>query len=199
MRLLLVPLDKGPLPLRDPSQVDWAIAGTTCHREAEGDNPAHDVFKHWIDSRHADAGSVKDEGDFFPGAAPGESLERGEMVNPSTGQMEEYEECWIDGLTKDVEGWKGWVLKWEDHDTANGGRGLLIRVGANVQGVLRIGDKVAVGRWEIGANGDGGGEIKAIAEVGDVKSFVRGLGDSFKVGDKAGAVNGEKWTCVEAW
>lgn len=199
VRLLLVPLDKGPLPIRDLDLVDWAFAGTTSHQPTDGDKPPHDVFEHWIDSKHSNAGAVKDEGDFFPGVAPGESLERGEMVNPRTGKTERYEECWIDGLTKDVPGWKGWVLKWEGNDEAGSGRGLMARVGHLVQGVLRIGDEVAVGRWEIAASGDGKDEIKAIAEVGNAKSFFRGLSDTLKVGDSAKAENGQTWICVEAW
>ncbi|KAH6653298.1 hypothetical protein BKA67DRAFT_569126 [Truncatella angustata] len=195
VRLLLVPLSQGPLPIQDLDKVDWAFAGHTLHRPADGGSPPHDVFKHWVDSRHADAEAVKDEGDFFPGPASGESLERGEMINPSTGQMEKYEECWIDGLAE-AGGRTGWVLKWEGKvDGGAGGRGLMVKIGNVVQGVLRVGEDVAVGRWETDAEGN----TKALAEVGSIKRFYLGAWGDLKQGENVEAEDGQTWSCVESW
>ncbi|KAK6841636.1 hypothetical protein PG987_002496 [Apiospora arundinis] len=99
---LRIPLEKGVVA-RDPAQLDWAFAGTSSHDA--GASPPHSVFRHWVDSRHEDAEAVVDEGDMVPSQQPGETVESGQMVNPDTGVMQAYEECWLDGEPE--EGSKG--------------------------------------------------------------------------------------------
>jgi hypothetical protein len=53
------------------------------------------VWEHWVDSKVTNAEEVKDEGDMFL-QDNGEVLESGNMVNPETGKVEKYEECWVD-------------------------------------------------------------------------------------------------------
>ncbi|KAI1881651.1 hypothetical protein JX265_000477 [Neoarthrinium moseri] len=203
VRLLLVPLSREPPPLRDLARhVDWAFAGSALHRDGDDrqGRPPHDVFRHWVDSRHPDAAAVVDEGDFFPGPGPAESLERGVMVNPASGRPEPYEECWIDGLAGAAASHAGWVLRWEDGEAdAAAGKGMMVRVGAVVQGVLRAGDEVGVGRWELGGEGEGAGERKAVAEVGRVQRFYMGDWDGLTTGQEVRAEDGQKWVCVESW
>lgn len=182
------------------SDVDWALAGTTIHYPGDDGAPPREVFKHWIDSRYPDAESATDEGTFFRGAAPGEALERGEMLNPSTGRVESYEECWIDGLARQPEGWAGWILKWESTDDEGvTKRGMMGKVGNVVQGVLRIGEEIAVGRWENDTENSDKVQRKAIAEIGDVKKFYLGSWDGLKTGDKLVSEDGQEWICVESW
>ncbi|ORY63518.1 uncharacterized protein BCR38DRAFT_517016 [Pseudomassariella vexata] len=168
VRLLL------PLPSVSEKQLDWAFAGTSEHNAKE--KPPHSVFRHWVDSRYVDAEKVSDEGDVFEGdegtGVRGEVLERGKMENPDSGRVEEYEECWVDGLERDGKmGVGGWVLRFEDGDEKDGRtRGMMVRIGEVVQGILRIGGEVGVGRWKIGAQG-GEREREFVAEIGKCEEF----------------------------
>jgi hypothetical protein len=167
------------------------------------------VFHHWVDSQYADAAAVVDEGDMHPGAAAGETLETGAMRNPSTGQVQDYEECWVE-LSEDDDAvfgdGRGWVLQ-----LTNGGgdteqqlpRGMMARVGTLVQGVLRAGPgavadgDVAVGRWE--ATGR-----RAVGLVGGAPDavesrFYMGDWDALAVGDEVQSGDGGRWICLEKW
>lgn len=183
---LLVPLDD---VARDEGRLDWAFAGTSEHDGAA--EPPHSVFRHWVDSRHLDAEAVRDEGDMVPSDAKGEVVETGDMVNPATGQLERYEECWLDGLAAGGQT-QGWVLK---HEAEDGGRGLLIRVGERVQGVVRIGGQIGVVQWEIAADG----ETRAIAEIGRAEAFPASGWERARPGEAIAAAQGSRWDCVESW
>ncbi|KAI4603816.1 hypothetical protein KJ359_003636 [Pestalotiopsis sp. 9143b] len=189
---LLLPESSQDLPVRDLAAVDWAFAGTSSHDETV--SPPHSVFTHWVDSRHADAAAVRDEGDNFPGADEGESLERGHMVNPVSGRDEPYEECWVDGIQVDERGARadsGFVLRYEDGDD----KGLVVRVGDLIQGVLRRDGDVGLFRWVLGH-----GETRTIvAEVGQHESFPRDGLTNPKKSDKIDSKNGWTWGCVEDW
>ncbi|KAK8021229.1 sodium/nucleoside cotransporter [Apiospora arundinis] len=194
---LRIPLEKGVVA-RDPAQLDWAFAGTSSHDA--GASPPHSVFRHWVDSRHEDAEAVVDEGDMVPSQQPGETVESGQMVNPDTGVMQAYEECWLDGEPE--EGSKGWVLQYHDEGAGagEGGRGLMTKIGGRVQGVLRVGKEVAVGRWEI-APGASSSSWTAVAEIGSMANtgFPTGLPAAPAIGDKVQAQDGRQWVCLEAW
>lgn len=188
--------------IRDPEKLDWAFAGTSNH-DADA-SPPHSVFRHWVDSRYAEAEAVRDEGDMVPSGREGEVIERGEMVNPATGRLEMYEECWVDGLKGGQDGGEGragWVLKC---DAKNGdARGIMVRIGTTAQGVLRVGNMVAVGRWEIGPDGHGVKVLVPVAEIGELcRGFpaVELLLDPWSLGKTAESRDGERsWSCVECW
>ncbi|KAK8124674.1 uncharacterized protein PG998_000433 [Apiospora kogelbergensis] len=152
-------------------QLDWAFAGTSSHDAAA--SPPHSVFRHWVDSRHEDAEAVVDEGDMVPSQNPGETVESGSMVNPDTGVLQPYEECWLDGEPGPGEASGGW-------------------------GVLRVGKEVAVGRWEMVA---GAPSWTAVAEIGGMAGtgFPTGLATTPAVGEKVQAQDGRQWVCLEAW
>lgn len=180
-------------------QLDWAFAGTSSHDAAA--SPPHSVFRHWVDSRHEDAEAVVDEGDMVPSQNPGETVESGSMVNPDTGVLQPYEECWLDGEPGPGEASGGWVM--QHHDEAGeagaaGGRGVVVRIGERVQGVLRVGKEVAVGRWEMVA---GAPSWTAVAEIGGMAGtgFPTGLATTPAVGEKVQAQDGRQWVCLEAW
>ncbi|KAK7965069.1 hypothetical protein PG996_000571 [Apiospora saccharicola] len=199
---LRIPLVAGGV-VRDPGQLDWAFAGTSSH-DADAE-PPHSVFRHWVDSRHEDAGAVVDEGDMVPSNQPGETLESGRMVNPDTGLMERYEECWVDEEPGDGEASKGWVLRRNDEEEEKegagaGGRGMMVKIGSRVQGVLRVGGEVAVGRWEIAPGSSS--FWTAVAEIGGMAKtgFPTGLPAAAPaVGEKVRAQDGRQWVCLESW
>lgn len=115
----------------------------------------------------------------------GEVLEYGVMVNPGKGVEEKYEECWND---LEIEGEKkGWVLKVEDE--GEGVKGMLIRIGGTVQGVLRRVAEVSVGRWKEGERVVGIGRLE----------LPRGLGKVVKEGDNFIGEEGLVWVCVETF
>ncbi|KAF7373464.1 Sodium nucleoside protein [Mycena sanguinolenta] len=101
------------------SDLDWAFAG---YRSSP--TPTSTKFTHHIDSRTLaltqDPLQVVDVGTNTP--LPGmRTLEAGEMVNPATGIMTQYEEIWRDEecdqavFLRNVAGsvWRAWVGRWQ--------------------------------------------------------------------------------------
>ena len=132
--------------------------------------------------------------------ANGEVLERGEMRNPASGEVEAYEECWVDlGIGRVIgekgEGWRSWVLKTSE-GAREGTRGMIVRIGEWMQGVLRRGESVGVVRWMWSAE-EGWRKVAAIGEL-DVPSAVRGVVE-VSLGDRFVGREGLEWECVESY
>ena len=103
---------------------------------------------------------MTDEGDMFP-LDNGKTLERGEMVNPWTGRVTPYEECWKDvtplpTTTETIDsdaraadsprdGRVCLVLRL--HDESHQARGLAMRVGQFCQGILRSAESFSLEQW----------------------------------------------------
>lgn len=112
----------------------------------------HSTWHHWVDSRvpggRWDDVTDVDEGDMYP-QPDGRTLEKGEMVHPSTGRVTAYEEMWRD-LEPAVCGMEqvkySVVLAVVDDERSV--RGMIVRVGQWCQGLLMCGDEVTVERWE---------------------------------------------------
>jgi len=125
----------------------------------------------------------------------GEVLEFGTMVNPGTGKEERYEECWVDLEAEVVAGEeakRSWVLRCEDPET--GTRGMVVRVGTWMQGVVRRGQGIGVGRWRWKGKWEravGIGEVDVPALCFGVQGVMEG--QSIVGGD------GLVWECVEAF
>ncbi|KAI9820194.1 MAG: hypothetical protein M1827_005816 [Pycnora praestabilis] len=147
---------------------------------------SHCVWTHWVDSHSSHPEDVNDEGDMFTlrddhgeggnggggdGGTDGEGeegvgkkmkgdvVERGTMIDPETGMVGAYEECWrdlvIQSVSREEEGKRvGVVLRTVEGDEHGSGvsgvsvRGMIIRVGDWCQGLLKIGDEVTVERWK---------------------------------------------------
>ena len=79
-------------------------------------------------------------------------MEYGSNVDPETGKVITYEECWKDVEIKAVNGAPGLDSKvcvvLQLHDDAHEARGMVVRLGQYVQGVIRVGDHFALERWE---------------------------------------------------
>ncbi|KAF2771477.1 hypothetical protein EJ03DRAFT_349490 [Teratosphaeria nubilosa] len=146
------------LPL---SCLDWAFAGTATTKldPDAGGKRATGTWNHCIDSRTDSPEDVKDTGEILS-MPDGTSLERGKMVNPNRPAAGEvpYEELWKDVLAhpvaelplarlEDVNGNSVTeappvpariciVIELKDeHDRA---RGMVVRVGQFVQGILKL-------------------------------------------------------------
>lgn len=144
-------LHQGNLSQGDPRPIlEWAFAGTS-HNEAGYDQSRmikynHSIWEHWIDSR-TDEPSI-DEGDLWP-QPNGDVLERGTQLHPFTGVKCKYEELWgeIDIKVVDEEEKRvSLVLKVDDRD--RNAQGLVVRVGQYCQGILQVGNKFTLERWE---------------------------------------------------
>nr|POF03869.1 hypothetical protein CFP56_21625 [Quercus suber] len=139
-----------------PAQrLEWAFAGTSTsewRNDHDGGQIVHCTWKHFVDSKHSDATGVIDEGDMFPQSPPhaDRTLERGRMVDPTTGRMTDYEEVWTDVVASKTLGGKGTVtvvvLRLCDENAK--AKGMVVRVGQFVQGVVRVQEEFACERWE---------------------------------------------------
>ncbi|VDB96737.1 unnamed protein product [Peniophora sp. CBMAI 1063] len=76
-------------------KLDWAFAGTKTSKPGPHPGETTSTWHHTIDSLHD--GPVEDSGILWADPSdPSRTLERGEMLNPATGQVEAYEEVWED-------------------------------------------------------------------------------------------------------
>ncbi|KAF1974757.1 hypothetical protein BU23DRAFT_531126 [Bimuria novae-zelandiae CBS 107.79] len=180
-------------PIPDPHPHGVIEKPSTAHRHPEHHRtwPApitRASWTHWLDSRHPlpahlspshDASTIpKDEGTMYPLNAT-QTLECGEGINPSTGNMWSYEEFWTDlpvEVTPSLDDPDppkfSIVLRLDTPEHAV--RGVVIRLGAFCQGVVVKGDYVSVERWEWRQR-EGKGEV---GEQGEWKRTVR-IGDQF--------------------
>ncbi|CZT42915.1 uncharacterized protein RSE6_02875 [Rhynchosporium secalis] len=186
------------------TRLEWGFAGTSSPtpavyssvpgHETEIIKPSHTVWTHWVDNKTTD--EVQDEGDMYP-QPDGTTMEYGAMVNPESGEVEKYEECWVDFEVGKVDGeeeFRSWVLRTEDEE--GGIRGVLARVGVFVQGALRRGEEISVGRWMW----DSERGWQPVVEIG--KAFIpRGIftHEQVVLEQNLVASDGLKWTCVESF
>ncbi|KIK59597.1 hypothetical protein GYMLUDRAFT_169498 [Collybiopsis luxurians FD-317 M1] len=112
---------------KDSNGLDWAFAG---YRSTEGGKELI-KFTHLIDSRTTDPLQMVDYGSNTD-LPNGTTLERGEMINPATGKMTEYEEVWRD-------------------EKSIGGTTLFLRNTTSTSWYARVGDwQLALGRDSAG-------------------------------------------------
>ena len=157
--------------------LQWAFAGTSHNTKLITKNDqsnmieySHSVWDHWIDSKTQIATTTDDgdknksavdidEGDCWP-QPNGDILERGTQLDPISGKEREYEELWGDvevqvqvqaRLQRGDEGKRVSVVLKTDVDIHGGHRdtrGLVVRVGQYCQGIVQVGDKFTMERWE---------------------------------------------------
>jgi hypothetical protein len=131
------------------TELNWAFAGISTTTPAEYDSevggqlkkPTHTTWAHWIDSDTE--GEVNDEGDMFL-QPDGTVLEKGVNEDGST-----YEELWEEleaEITGRDEKRVSYVLRAEE--PAKRMRGMCIRIGEWIQGILRVGEEFTVVRWQ---------------------------------------------------
>ena len=96
-----------------------------------------------------------------------QTLEHGSSTDPVTGETQAYEEHWTDlpiNSTSASQTKMCVVLRLDA--TAQGVRGVVVRLGGWCQGVLVKGSDVTVERWEF-VEGEGDGEWKRRVRIGD--------------------------------
>jgi hypothetical protein len=193
---ILHPTSSTP-PTNTIESLEWGFAGTAHSTPAEGNTPAHTEWSHWVDSKTTE--EVRDEGDMYL-QDNGEVLEYGSMVNPAKGVVEKYEECWVDLSPRAIPPEKefiSWVMKCEDAE--RGVKGMVIRIGEHIQGVLRRGDEISVGRWKWREE-EGWKKPVDIGNFGtEIPSEVLRLDADMKLGEKKTGGQGLEWKCIEAF
>jgi hypothetical protein len=193
---IFLPTSSTP-PTNTIESLEWGFAGTANSTPAQGEIPAHTEWSHWVDSKTTEV--VRDEGDMYP-QKNGEVLEYGSMVNPAKGVVEKYEECWVDLSTRVIPPEKefiSWVMKCEDVERET--KGMVIRIGEYIQGMLRKGDDISIGRW-IWSEEDGWRKAVDIGGFGTVvPSEVLRIDADVRLGDKRKGGEGLEWKCIEVF
>ena len=131
-------------------RLEWAFAGQSRGTPAEWEGPrlvapAHSTWTHWVDSKKPDG--YEDDG-FMYDQHDGLTWEKGVMEYPTTGKLTPYEEVWEDfAPAKDAAGNMISVTLIYT-ESGNSSKGMTIRVGDWIQGILRdaVGS-ITVERW----------------------------------------------------
>ncbi|KAL6359729.1 hypothetical protein LRP88_07152 [Fusarium phalaenopsidis] len=181
-----------PLPL---SRLEWGIAGvsiSTKRPDSTGKLTSYSAFHQWISSRTLTPELFSDAGFMYP--QPNDlTLEKGSMLNPDTGVEGEYEELWhdVDPTAVPDEGGVR-VLVLQLHDDEHRTRGSVVRLGRHMQGFVRVGDEVALERWEWD---EGWKRTVKIGEIGlPCEKILKG--ENLSEGDVVD-VEGKPWMVVE--
>lgn len=206
----LYPGDVGLLPNRGEShRLEWAFAGRSTSAPIEipdWENVSHSTWTHWLDSRYpvgmGKAQPPVDEGDMYP-INPELTLEHGHAFHPSFNAVKSHEEMWRDvPLTSTNDRGTRIAIVMRVQADTHGVRGVVVRVGQYVQGVLMQGEKCTVERWEFDDSGEGVEAMrwKRIARTGDgflpcavaFRPEIVAVGGVVKYGDF-------EWRVEEAW
>lgn len=160
--------------------LDWAFAGTSTRTvtrhaiSATGEGElSRAQWTHSIDSLEVDAAQVDDQGDcrvyFNSELAVMMEEELGEGRNPATGEMQVYRETWAlpepDFLSSKSPAQRVcYVLQLDE--PSQDAKGLLVRVGAWVQGIVRRGEHVSTVRQHVVLHDDGSESVDQDIRVG---------------------------------
>ncbi|PNY25004.1 Uncharacterized protein TCAP_05086 [Tolypocladium capitatum] len=196
------PVGDGHADVLPLSRLDWAIAGASSSSpprpDGHGGHVTHSQWRHWIDSTTDDADGIVDEGDMST-QADGSTLETGSMMNPATGRVAPYEEVWDDevptppppsptgrGAVNCV------VLELDDGER----RGRVVRLGRHCQGFVRVGEGIALERWEW-LHGPGWTRTVRMGDLAvPCRHVLQDDDRGFEVGDAAGTGH-DGWKVVE--
>ncbi|KAH8726590.1 hypothetical protein GQ44DRAFT_600458, partial [Phaeosphaeriaceae sp. PMI808] len=194
--------DQSPLPNKGESaRLEWGFAGHSTstptadpHGEEEGVTQC--TWTHWVDSRYT-VGTPNipvDEGLMYA-ISPDLSLEHGHAYHPHLSRISSHEEMWRDEAVQGVCGGKKVCIVMRMCDDASGARGVVVRLGQYVQGIVMVGERVGGERWE-----GGGGEWTRTARVGDwmVPCAVTWREEVVRVASKVRYGEFE-WVVEEAW
>ncbi|OAL00560.1 hypothetical protein IQ06DRAFT_146174 [Phaeosphaeriaceae sp. SRC1lsM3a] len=156
----LKPTSPSPSTSEDAT-LEWGFAGHSRSalipgKEREG--VKHSTWTHFVDSRVPVGKEIPiDEGDMYP-IDEMRTLEHGHAFHPHLKAVKSHEEMWEDEdvtstSTTAAEGKKRCVVLRCRNDV-KGVRGVMVRLGKYVQGILVVGNEVTAERWEWSAEGE---------------------------------------------
>ena len=171
LEYLELQLRKATVFSKSIDRLEWGFAGTSSSTPArwthsdDGSSqylPAHSKWHRTLDSKSTSsepAANVVDEGDMWPDPRWRRlELERGHMPHPDTGEVTPYDEIWQDIEASPLPDRAGSADERlcvvliteneEENDRAIRAQGIIIRVGQFVQGIVKVGDKLRVQRWQ---------------------------------------------------
>jgi hypothetical protein len=197
-----------PLPnAGEPTRLDWGFAGPSVSMpisdpqtqgadEEEWKGVSHTTWTHWVDSRvPVGKEAEKDEGDMYPIDGT-HTLEVGHGFHPHLRAVKTHEEMWRDEpiLSTSPSGTKLCIVL-KCHDDESGVRGVVVRLGQYVQGIIGTRERVTTERWEWSE-----GEWKRTARTGDgmVPCAAVMREEVMSVGGMVGYM-GNEWEVEEVW
>lgn len=145
----------------DPSRLDWGFAGTSSTTPAPTPHPrygpfVHASWTHWLDSRFAPgAPDIPQDTGALYAVGPARTLEHGVAWHPQLGRVAGHEEMWADVEAQGTGARAKVCVVLRAEDAEKGVRGVVVRVGQFVQGILGVGGSVATERWVWGRDGVG--------------------------------------------
>jgi hypothetical protein len=147
------PLESSPSN-NQSNTLEWGFAGHSESRPKSEPGVSHSTWTHFVDSRFPVGAEIPvDEGDMYT-ISEKLTLEHGHAFHPHYKAVKTHEEMWED---EDILTFKTssdpaeesklcTVLRLQD-DT-KGIRGIIVRLGQYIQGIVVMGDQVAAERWE---------------------------------------------------
>jgi hypothetical protein len=181
-------------------QLDWGFAGTSSSvpiTKKKWKGVTHTTWTHFVDSRGSS--DEVDEGDMYP-ISQTLTLEHGHAFHPHVGAVRSHEEMWEDQLilstsTSSTHDTKICIVL-RLHDDAKNARGVVIRLGQYVQGIVVVGTEVTAERWEW-SNEGGWMRTKRVGK-GMLPCGVVMREEIMSVGAEIG-VGEVKWDVEEVW
>jgi hypothetical protein len=176
-------------------QLDWGFAGkSSCVPIAKKKwkGVSHSTWSHFVDSRGVS--DEVDEGDMYP-ISETLTLEHGHAFHPHVGGVRSHEEMWEDEAILPTSVSRICVVL-RLHDDARNARGVVIRLGQYVQGILVVGEEVMAERWEW--NKEGGWVQEKRVGKGMLPCGVTMREEVVSVGGEIG-VGEAKWMVEEVW
>jgi hypothetical protein len=197
-----------------PLVLDWGFAGQSSSSPIPSStwkNASHSTWTHFVDSRHPAVSTQipVDEGDMYP-ISETLTLEHGHAYHPHLHDVKSHEEMWRDEpILSTPTTSSTYTSTSTSHSTANicivlrlqndakAARGVIVRLGQYVQGIMVVGTDVSAERWEF--NG-GQGEWMRSKRVGKgmlpcgvtMREEVLGVGGEIGFGEW-------KWGVEEVW
>ncbi|OBT85023.1 hypothetical protein VE02_04993 [Pseudogymnoascus sp. 03VT05] len=177
-------------------RLEWGFAGKSKGTPAEWDGPrlvtpAHGTWTHWVDSQKPDG--YEDDG-FMYDQHDGLTWEKGVMEYPKTGKLTPYEEVWEDfAPAKDAAG-NMIAVTLVYAETGNSAKGMVIRVGDWIQGILRdAAGSITVERWHFETASKATEGWKRVVRIGSGELPCQRL---FAL-DNSTTVEGSGWTILK--
>ncbi|KAJ4993975.1 hypothetical protein SVAN01_00452 [Stagonosporopsis vannaccii] len=211
--------------------LEWGFSGSSASVRAPHPHPTYgdytlNTWTHWVDSRvSVGEDMAPDEGAMYAVGGQAGYVEHGFAFHPQLGRVAGHEEGWVDveprgtrwgwsrGGSEDESGRaKGEEGARQDegekvcivlrcHDDERRVRGVVVRVGQYVQGIVMVGGRVATERWEFDFQGEPRPGVQDVpAQQNSQAGDEEGKGMNASAGWKRTARTGEWFLpCAVTW